>query len=125
MPRLYFNSVVKGSGKGGLSWFAGVAGSLVWEKVDGAIAASDRYCHRMSELHVKAKVSKRLSPAVKATWGAESFLRHAGMGPQQNGPRYYRQALDSFDEALKLNPDNDMAKELQEKFRLGMEQTGK
>lgn len=42
------------------------------------------------------------------------------MSPQQNGPRYYRQALDNFDEALKLNPDNAMAKQLQEQFRQGM-----
>ena len=42
------------------------------------------------------------------------------MSPQQNGPRYYRQALDNFDEALRLNPDNAMAKQLQERFRQGM-----
>lgn len=40
--------------------------------------------------------------------------------PQQNGPRYYRQALDSFDEALKLNPKNEMAQILQAKFKEGM-----
>lgn len=40
--------------------------------------------------------------------------------PQQNGPRYYRQALDSFDEALKLNPKNEMAKILQARFKEGM-----
>ena len=74
---LYLNSVVKGSAKGGLSWFAGAAGSLVWENIDGAMAAADRYRHRMGELHLKAKVSKRLSSAVKATLGAESFLRQA------------------------------------------------
>ena len=44
------------------------------------------------------------------------------MNPQQNGPRYYRQALDSFDEALKLNPANMMAKQLQTQFKKGMEQ---
>ena len=40
--------------------------------------------------------------------------------PQQNGPRYYRQALDSFDEALKLNPKNGMAKMLLTRFNEGM-----
>ena len=40
--------------------------------------------------------------------------------PQQNGPRYYRQALDSFDEALKLNPKNAMAKMLLARFNEGM-----
>ena len=39
--------------------------------------------------------------------------------PQQNGPRYYRQALDSFDEALKLNPKNALAQMLQARFRKG------
>ena len=76
---LYLNSVVKGSAKGGLSWFAGASGSLVWENVDGAQVASDRYRHRMGELHLKAKASKSLSSAVKATMGAETYLRHAGI----------------------------------------------
>lgn len=76
---LYLNSVVKGSGKGGLTWFAGASGSLVWERVDGAVVASDSYRHRMGELHLKAKVSNRLSSDVKATLGAESYLRHAGI----------------------------------------------
>ncbi|MST84341.1 hypothetical protein [Hallella mizrahii] len=40
--------------------------------------------------------------------------------PQQNGPRYYRQALDSFDEALKLNPKNALAQMLLERFKEGM-----
>ena len=40
--------------------------------------------------------------------------------PQQNGPRYYRQALDSFDEALKLNPKNALAQMLQARFKEGM-----
>jgi tetratricopeptide (TPR) repeat protein len=40
--------------------------------------------------------------------------------PQQNGPRYYRQALDSFDEALKLNPKNEKAKMLMARFNEGM-----
>jgi tetratricopeptide (TPR) repeat protein len=45
--------------------------------------------------------------------------------PAQNGPRYYRQALDSFDETLKLNPDNQTAKQLQEMFKQGMGQACK
>ncbi len=73
---LYLNSVVKGSAKGGLNWFAGVAGSWVWETIDGALVEADRYRHRMGELHLKVKVSKNLSSAMKATLGAEGFLRH-------------------------------------------------
>lgn len=42
------------------------------------------------------------------------------MNPQQNGPRYYRQALDNLDKALKINPGNMMAKMLSERFKEGM-----
>ena len=41
--------------------------------------------------------------------------------PQQNGPRYYRQALDSFDEALKLSPKNALAQMLLAKCKEGMD----
>ena len=40
--------------------------------------------------------------------------------PPQNGPRYYGQALDNFDEALKLNPKNEMAQMLLARFKEGM-----
>lgn len=40
--------------------------------------------------------------------------------PQQNGPRYYRDALDSFSKALQLNPNNETARQLQAKFNEGM-----
>ena len=76
---LYLNSVIKGSAKGGLTWFAGMAGSMVWENIDGAVIAGDHYRNRPAELHLKAKVSKGLSSAVKGTLGAEGILRHAGI----------------------------------------------
>ena len=95
---LYLNSVIKGLGKGGLTWFAGASGSLVWENGNGAIVASDSYRHRMGELHLKAKVSKRLSSAVKATLGAESFLRHAGI--DYRSLTYYHYAADTHLPAL-------------------------
>lgn len=40
--------------------------------------------------------------------------------PQQNGPRYYRDALDKFSKALQLNPKNETARSLQAKFMEGM-----
>ncbi len=76
---LYLNSIAKGSARGGLTWFAGVAGSLVWESIDGALTDGDRYRHRMGELHIKAKVEKSLSADMKIAAGMESFLRHAGV----------------------------------------------
>ena len=86
---LYLNSVIKGSAKGGLSWFAGMAGSMVWEDISGALTKGDRYLDRPSELHFKAKVSKSLSSAVKATVGAETYLRHAEIDYTSSDNHHY------------------------------------
>ena len=43
--------------------------------------------------------------------------------PAQNGRRYYMDVIRYFDKALKLNPDNELAKGLQEKFFEGMNQS--
>jgi hypothetical protein len=46
--------------------------------------------------------------------------------PTQNGQRYYIDVMQNYEKALQLNPDNLLAKELQQKFFEGMrQQTGK
>ena len=42
--------------------------------------------------------------------------------PAQNGQRYYMQVMENYEKALKLNPDNQLARQLQEKFYEGMRQ---
>ena len=42
--------------------------------------------------------------------------------PAQNGQRYYLSVLQNFEKALKLNPENALAKQLQQKFNDGMKQ---
>ena len=41
--------------------------------------------------------------------------------PAQNAARYYRDVLENYDKALKLNPDNQVAKDLQQKFMDSMQ----
>ena len=41
--------------------------------------------------------------------------------PAQNGQRYYIDVMQNFEKALKLNPDNQLASQLQEKFFEGMQ----
>ena len=43
--------------------------------------------------------------------------------PAQNGRLYYLDVMQYFEKALKLNPDNALAKDLQQKFKQGMEMT--
>ena len=42
--------------------------------------------------------------------------------PAQNGQRYYMQVMENYEKALKLKPDNELARQLQEKFFKGMRQ---
>lgn len=42
--------------------------------------------------------------------------------PAQNGQRYYMDVMENFEKALKINPDNQLAKDLQDKFFEGMRQ---
>ena len=45
---------------------------------------------------------------------------------KQKGQRYYLEVMQDYEKALKLNPDNQLAKQLQQKFFEGMkQQTGK
>lgn len=41
--------------------------------------------------------------------------------PAQNGQRYYIDVMTNYEKALKLNPDNALAQQLQQKFREGMQ----
>ena len=40
--------------------------------------------------------------------------------PAQNGHKYYLDVMENYEKALKLNPDNELAKQLQQKFQEGM-----
>jgi hypothetical protein len=42
--------------------------------------------------------------------------------PAQNGQRYYIDVMQNYEKALKLNPNNQLAKQLQQKFFEGMKQ---
>jgi len=45
--------------------------------------------------------------------------------PAQNGQRYYMNVMQNYEKALKINPDNQLAKQLQQKFLEGMKQAVK
>ena len=52
----------------------------------------------------------------------KGFLYMVRIVQAQNGQRYYMQVMENYEKALKLNPDNALAKQLQEKFYEGMRQ---
>lgn len=73
---LYLNSVAKGSAKGYVTWFAGLAGGMVWQDISDALLHGDRYRYRTGELHLKTKASKTLTAWMKGTIGMESSFRY-------------------------------------------------
>jgi hypothetical protein len=42
--------------------------------------------------------------------------------PAQNGQRYYMNVMQNYEQALKINPNNQLAQQLQQKFLDGMKQ---
>lgn len=65
-------------------------------------------------------------PAVDASdvctlWGF-LYMTRIVQDPARNGQRYYLDVIHNFEKALKANPDNTLAKQLQEKFNEGMAQ---
>ena len=44
--------------------------------------------------------------------------------PVKNGQRYYLDVMQNYEKALKLNPDNQLAKQLQQQFYEGMRKAG-
>lgn len=73
---LYLNSVAKGSAKGYVTWFAGLAGGMVWQDISDALLHGDRYRYRTGELHLKTKASKTLTAWMKGTmaWRVSSDI---------------------------------------------------
>ncbi len=43
----------------------------------------------------------------------------------KNGQRYYMNVMQNYEKAPKINPDNQLAKQLRQKFFEGMQQAGK
>ena len=52
------------------------------------------------------------------------YMVYIVQDPAFNGPLYYLDVMDYYAKALKLNPENQLAKHLQEKFYEGMAQSG-
>lgn len=50
------------------------------------------------------------------------FMVRIVQDPAQNGQRYYLDVMQNYEKALKINPNNQLAKELQQKFSEGMRQ---
>ena len=65
---------------------------------------------------------KEADPSDICTLRGFYYMVRIVQNPAQNGQRYYIDVLQNYEKALKLNPDNKLAKDLQNKFYEGMRQ---
>lgn len=72
---VYVNATLRHRTSEGWNWFAGAAYSFYEQKIGSAVAADDSWLERQQELHLKAKVFRRLSTAFRMDMGVESYIR--------------------------------------------------
>lgn len=72
---VYVNTTLRHRTSEGWNWFAGAAYSFYEQKIGSAASVGDNWLEGQQEVHLKAKVFKRLSPAFRMDLGVESYLR--------------------------------------------------
>ena len=74
---IYLNSTYKSYLPKGYVLFLGVASSLVYNRVNNALAPTDLFKNDRSEIHLKSTVGKTFTDSYKLSLGVESYLRNS------------------------------------------------
>lgn len=85
------------------------------EQTEDLLAAAEQTIGEMEKM-------KNCDPSDLCTLQGFLYMVRIVQNPQQNGQRYYLDVLQNFEKALKLNPNNQLAQQLQQKFQEGMRQ---
>lgn len=102
----YLNTTYRKRTAGGWNWFAGLAYGCFEQKVGNVSLSGDNWMERQQELHAKAKVFKRLSPAFRLDAGVESFIRRYENRYQSMGAEGVAGALEvgGLEAQCEMNP---------------------
>ena len=84
-------------------------------QTENMIAEAEQTILQLSEM-------KAAAPSDIYTLRGFLYMVRIVQNPAQNGQRYYLDVMQNYEKALKLNPDNQLAKQLQQKFYEGMKQ---
>ena len=88
-------------------------------QAENMIAEAEQAIAQLSEI-------KAADPSDICTLRGFLYMVRIVQNPAQNGQRYYLDVMQNYEKALKLNPDNQLARQLQQKFLEGMkQQTGR
>lgn len=82
-------------------------------QAENMIAEAEQTILQLSEM-------KAAAPSDICTLRGFLYMVRIVQNPAQNGQRYYLDVMQNYEKALKLNPDNQLAKQLQQKFYEGM-----
>ena len=85
------------------------------EQTEDLLTAAEQTISEMEKM-------KNSDPSDLCTLQGFLYMVRIVQNPQQNGQRYYIDVLQNFEKALKLNPNNQLAQQLQQKFQEGMRQ---
>lgn len=84
-------------------------------QTENMIAEAEQTILQLSEM-------KAAAPSDICTLRGFLYMVRIVQNPAQNGQCYYLDVMQNYEKALKLNPDNQLAKQLQQKFYEGMKQ---
>ena len=99
--------------------------SLCFSVVNPGAPQTENLLAETEQAIAKMEQMKNADPSDICTLRGFYYMVRIVQNPAQNGQRYYLDVMENYEKALKLNPDNQLAKQLQEQFFEGMrQQTG-
>jgi hypothetical protein len=99
--------------------------SLYFSVMNPHAPQTDNLLAEAEQTIMKMDLMKNADPSDVCTLRGFLYMVRIVQNPAQNGQRYYLDVMENYEKALKLNPDNQLARQLQQQFFEGMrQQTG-
>ena len=99
--------------------------SLYFSVMNPHAPQTDNLLAEAEQTIMKMDLMKNADPSDVCTLRGFLYMVRIVQNPTQNGQRYYLDVMENYEKALKLNPDNQLARQLQQQFFEGMrQQTG-
>lgn len=99
--------------------------SLYFSVMNPHAPQTDNLLAEAEQTIMKMDLMKNADPSDVCTLRGFLYMVRIVQNPAQNGQRYYLDVMENYEKALKLNPDNQLAQQLQQQFFEGMrQQTG-
>ncbi len=83
------------------------------EQTDNLLAETEQTISQLEKM-------KKADPSDICTLRGFLYMARIVQDPARNGQRYYIDVMQNYEKALKINPDNQLAQQLQQKFMEGM-----